>query len=202
MPPEQMMGESVDGRADLYAVGVIAHLLLTGEMPFENFREKMFQPPPSLREKRPDVPVAFESALCRALAADPAHRFASAQEFKEALAGVLGARRSEPRGTTPLPGELKRAIVVMDMHGNDLSSCSNALVVPGGAWLCTRGAMPSPEQQVLLSIPGHDAFVSARIVSSALFPPHLKAALPPGFLVEFSRLETAAREALGALTAK
>jgi serine/threonine-protein kinase len=201
MAPEQMMGEGLDERADLYAVGVIGHVLLTGSVPFANFREKMFNPAPSIRERRPEVPEALESALCRALAADPVHRFTSAQEMREALGAVLGARRATPRAM-PAATSLVKPIVVIDQAGTTLASCTNALVVPGGAWLCTGGATPSCEAQVLLSLPGHEGFVPARVVSSALFPAHVKAALPRGFLVEFSRLETGARAALAALAPK
>jgi eukaryotic-like serine/threonine-protein kinase len=202
MPPEQMMGETVDQRADLYALGVIGHLLLTGELPFENFREKMFQSAPSIRSQRPDVPLAFESALCRALAADPDHRFATAHELKEALSGVLVGRKHGPHAVPPPPSELKKIIRVLDQAGHELASSSNALVVPGGAWLCTTGQMPRPDQQVLVMLPGHEGLLPARIVSSALFPPHLMASLPRGFLIEFNRLETSARAALLALTSK
>jgi eukaryotic-like serine/threonine-protein kinase len=202
MAPEQMMGELLDERVDLYAVGVIGYQLLTGELPFKSFRQKMFEQVPSIRERRNDVPVALEGLLCRALAADPVHRFVSAAEMREELGAVLGARKSAPSAANLGAVSAAKPISVMDQAGTELASCTGALVVPGGAWLCTRGVIPTREVQVLLAVPGHEAFIPARIVSSAAFPAHIKSSLPRGFLVEFARLESSARVALQALAPK
>jgi serine/threonine-protein kinase len=186
-------------------VGVIGYLMLTGTLPFISFRDKMFNPPPPMRDRRPDVPVALEAALAHALAADPGQRYASAADLREALVSALGSRKTPgavpvaPPAVTSLGNQ---PIAVLDQSGTRLAVCPHALVVPGGAWLCTHGALPKCDTQVLLSVPGYEGFIQARVVSTALFPEHVRKALPRGFLVEFSRLETGAKAALAAMAPK
>ena len=99
MAPEQWMGQAVDGRADLYSLGVTGYLLLTGQLPYPRGQvaELVLGDPRALRaphELVPQVPPALSAALLRVLERNPAHRFASALEFKKAL---LAAVRPSPR---------------------------------------------------------------------------------------------------------
>jgi serine/threonine-protein kinase len=109
MSPEQLRGAAVDGRADLFALGVILYELLTGRAPFdgENVSEVLYritsQPAEPPSEVCPDVSADFDPILERALAKDPAARFQSGQEFIAALralplegAGEAGARDEAP----------------------------------------------------------------------------------------------------------
>ena len=94
MAPEQALGQNVDGRADLYAVGVLLYEMLTGKRPFQH--ENMATllglhvaaPVPPMAEVAPEVTVlpAVEAVVRRLLAKDPAQRFATAEELAEALA--------------------------------------------------------------------------------------------------------------------
>jgi serine/threonine-protein kinase len=85
--PEQAQGQRVSAQTDVYSLGVVLWELLTGEVPFpgENFvavaMRHINEPPPSVRERRPDVPPRLDAALRRAMAKDPADRFASMDEF-------------------------------------------------------------------------------------------------------------------------
>ncbi|WP_375770273.1 serine/threonine protein kinase [Archangium gephyra] len=92
MAPEQWAGQPVDGRADVYSLGVTGYLLVTGQLPYPRgqLAELVLSPapPPPLRaphELAPDVPEALSRALLRALARNPSERFTSALEFKKAL---------------------------------------------------------------------------------------------------------------------
>jgi serine/threonine-protein kinase len=96
MSPEQLRGRSdVDGRADVYSVGVILFELLTGRLPFreDNVGDLMVaitvNGPPSLAQLRPELGDALARIMLRALAADPDQRYASALELREALLAAL-----------------------------------------------------------------------------------------------------------------
>jgi len=88
MAPEQILGRRVDGRADVYALGVILHRLLTGRLPFpgttteEVFEGQVHCDPPELD---PELPEWLRRAARKALAKDPDQRFADAQEMFNAL---------------------------------------------------------------------------------------------------------------------
>jgi serine/threonine-protein kinase len=96
--PEHASGAALDGRSDLYALGVVGYLALSGRYPFDGetvpalLLAQATQSAPSLRMVAPGVPAALEAAIARCLARDPAERFADG----EALAAAL-APAPEPR---------------------------------------------------------------------------------------------------------
>lgn len=95
MSPEQAQGSPVDHRADIYALGVMAYEMLTGQLPFRAdtpvglLHQHAYAPPPPLRSLRPGLSRALEKAVMRALAKDPAQRYASAGEFADALEAAV-----------------------------------------------------------------------------------------------------------------
>lgn len=105
MPPEQILNHAVDGRADLYSLGVILFELLTQrplftEQDSQRLREAhLSQPPPALQDKRPDleIPPLVEQLFQRLLAKSPEQRPSSAREFcrwvRESLPSTPFARR-------------------------------------------------------------------------------------------------------------
>lgn len=90
--PEQIhaAGE-VDGRADVYALGVMTYHMLTGDLPFKGasplaqLMMHLHQPPPDVLSLRPDLPVLVGAAVMQALVKDPAARYATAGAFAAAL---------------------------------------------------------------------------------------------------------------------
>jgi tetratricopeptide (TPR) repeat protein len=91
MAPEQALGQAVDGRTDLYALGVLLYELTTGRVPFKGddplavvsqHVHASVVPP---RVLRPDLPRALEAVILRLLAKDPSQRFATAAETEAAL---------------------------------------------------------------------------------------------------------------------
>jgi serine/threonine-protein kinase len=89
MAPEQFSGE-FSPASDQYALAVMAYLLLTGRTPFEGdlaslLRAHMYDAPPPPRSLNPNIPVAVESAILRALSKEPAARYPSVAAFADAL---------------------------------------------------------------------------------------------------------------------
>jgi len=105
MSPEQIRGKPLDGRSDIYALGIVAFEMLTGTLPFQgrNAQETMIARlrgrPTPLRQVRPELPGSLEKALARAMESDPDDRYGTALEFAEALTlsyeGGLFARLRE-----------------------------------------------------------------------------------------------------------
>ncbi len=109
MAPEQCLGEPLDARADLYAVGVIAFQMLTGRTPFEGesrhevMRAQLFSPVPPMIEVDPRLELedSVEAVVRKALAKNPKDRYASAFAFADALLEDIDLESS-----TLLPGLL------------------------------------------------------------------------------------------------
>ncbi|QSQ22878.1 serine/threonine protein kinase [Pyxidicoccus parkwayensis] len=98
--PEQWSGEAVDGRADLYALGVVGYLLVTGRLPF-GFGRVGELAPPQPHALNPSVPPALSEVLLRALAQCPDDRFPDARSFREALASCLASLLLPPEPRSP-----------------------------------------------------------------------------------------------------
>ncbi len=96
MSPEQFMGQTVDGRSDLFSAGVILYQLLTGEKPFTGsvttIMHKVLQeqplPPSTLNVQ---VPKAFDAVMQKALAKRPDERYQTARDFAEAIRKAAAA---------------------------------------------------------------------------------------------------------------
>jgi serine/threonine protein kinase len=122
MSPEQAAGErDIDGRSDLYSLGIVAYQMLTGTLPFSApsvagiLMKQITEPAPDLRKKRPDTPEDLALAVSRCLEKDPENRWPTADSLRRALESrtVTGyrptspswtaAQAHSPRGTSPRP---------------------------------------------------------------------------------------------------
>lgn len=122
MSPEQAAGALVDGRSDIYALGVVGYLAVSGRLPFESKNlpallvSQATQEPPSVMRAAPGLPPALGAAIDRCLARDPGGRFADGETLAEALAPAPDARPA-------LPPSLRAWL-----------SARNPLLVPYLAW--------------------------------------------------------------------
>jgi eukaryotic-like serine/threonine-protein kinase len=105
MSPEQASADkAIDGRSDIFALGCVLYEMLAGEPPFKGpnpqatLMRRFMGPPRPLRPMVP-IPEHVEAAIVRALAKDPAERYATAVEFGDALAG------REPAPLAPPPAQ-------------------------------------------------------------------------------------------------
>jgi serine/threonine-protein kinase len=116
MSPEQVKGEPVTTRSDVFSLGAVFHELLTGRKAFEGesmpsvMYQVMHSDPPQLETLRADVPTALASVVRRALEKDPERRPGDASELGRALraAAVVLSEATAPAGT-PRPAALPRA---------------------------------------------------------------------------------------------
>ena len=105
MSPEQASGDkAIDGRSDIFGLGCVLYEMLAGEPPFKGPNPqatlmRRFMGPPRPLRPMVQIPEYVEAAIVRALAKDPAERFATADEFADALAG---------RATAPPPATAGR----------------------------------------------------------------------------------------------
>jgi serine/threonine-protein kinase len=96
MSPEQAAGQTVDGRSDLYSLGIVMYEMLSGDVPFNDksltaiiIKHMNEAPqPPSLKNPAARIPEALEATVLRCLEKDPANRFQTAEEFTAALQGA------------------------------------------------------------------------------------------------------------------
>ncbi len=129
MSPEQMAGETTDGRSDIYGLGVVGFLAVSGQLPFEanNLAALMLrqatEDPPGLQAAAPGVPPGLAAAIDRCLARDPEARFADGETLAEALAPPPETRPALP---TPLRAWL---------------AARNPLLVPYLAWSGVFGTL-------------------------------------------------------------
>src|SRR4051812_5895903 len=96
--PEQIKGDRVDARTDVYALGCVLVQAVTGRVPYDLDSEmsKMWahvnDPPPRLRERVDDIPEALEEVVERAMAKDPEERYPSTGDLARAAAAAIQAR--------------------------------------------------------------------------------------------------------------
>ena len=95
MAPEQVIGEEIDARADLYSLGVVLYQMVTGTTPFQGetpmqiAAQHLQIPPPSPQMLRPDLPITSEQVMLRALAKRPSDRYMRAQDLANAFRASL-----------------------------------------------------------------------------------------------------------------
>jgi len=143
MSPEQASGSDIDGRSDLYALGVVGYYALSGRLPFTApsvvalLAQHVTKPSPPL--DAPGAPRAVVAAVERCLQKDPAARFQSGEELAAALASALDARRD-----LPVPVRTFLAESRSGTRGQLVATWAGAaILIPTGLSFLVRGVFPS-----------------------------------------------------------
>ncbi|MCC6317591.1 MAG: serine/threonine protein kinase [Gemmatimonadaceae bacterium] len=107
MSPEQVAGQTIDGRSDLYSLGVLAFYMLSGRFPFEHAAPSavlvahVMSHAPALSTVAPDVPASLAAVVDRLLARDPHRRYESAAQAGLALSGALAGIGTQVSAAQP-----------------------------------------------------------------------------------------------------
>lgn len=108
MSPEQLAGKKVDGRSDLYSLGVMLFQMLAGVLPFrgDSMAELMFkianEEAPDIREIRPDLPESLANVVALSLSKRPETRYQTGEQFAIELRGAIGEHSFQGTGSVPL----------------------------------------------------------------------------------------------------
>ena len=166
MPPEQLLGHPLDGRTDLYAVGVLLYRLITGTLPFtadtpiEAMRKQIGEAPTPAIQHRPDLPDWCDYILARALAKLPGDRFQTAEGFAEALRDASGSAAADT-GTSFTPPVVETPIQAIITGPTERVALST--------WI----ARPAPSRR--LGLARAAAMLAAAAAISVLAVPTLRA---------------------------
>jgi serine/threonine-protein kinase len=199
MAPEQVLAEEIDGRADLYAVGVVLFRLLTAQLPFKAdsgismAHKQVHDAPTPVQQLRTELPAAYGTIIGRALTKSPADRFQTADEFKSALtagrmtAGRMTASSTTASSTTPALRSASTPAVVSDQPTVVLPKAAPAMrrsrvavglliagVMLGGALAMYVGRQPARSPQPVVTETKEAASGRPAVASAALPPDDAK----------------------------
>jgi predicted Ser/Thr protein kinase len=117
--PEQIRGQAIDARVDVYSLGIVCYEMLAGSVPFQGdtlrvLHSQAYDPPPPLRALNPRISPWVEGAVARALEKDPANRYASTCEFADTFGAALAGNappiiRSVKKQTPPIAQRQRNA---------------------------------------------------------------------------------------------
>ncbi len=148
MSPEQTTGAPLDGRSDLYSLGVVGYYALCGHLPFASptvaglLTQHLAKTPPALAV--PGAPRSLVAAVERCLQKDPAHRFQNGGELAAALGAALDVQRDLPVPVRAFiaesrPGVRSRAVAPW---------FAAAALVPAGLGFLLREVFPGPVPEI------------------------------------------------------
>ncbi len=137
MSPEQASADPLDGRSDIYSLGVVLYHMLAGSPPFEGpssasiLAQQLTEPPEPIRRHRPDVPEEMAVVLERMMEKNRANRFQMASEVSRALVGAMPTAARD-RVRVPLRRRL-RLMFYKSLVGLSVAGCLLFIAFAGGA---------------------------------------------------------------------
>jgi serine/threonine-protein kinase len=187
MSPEQVAGEPVDGRSDIYALGVVGYFASSGRFPFESdtasavLVSHITKPTPSLRTVAPHLPASVVSIIDRCLAKRADERFATAGELAQALDDARGhldpATASTPRPTSALPA------IISETEAQAIWQRASELQVATGGHLPPPIARTGAAHEASLSSGYRVADVRSAALEAGIAPQHVEQVLAERGLV-------------------
>jgi len=153
MSPEQFLNRPVDGRTDLYTLGLVLVKAATGQEPFDQNKPMTLEdltgnrPLPSVIERVPDFPEALEMLIHNCLMADPRERYASAHDLladiEKVEAGEPVKSRARRRTTIRVkPKEFQPVVSTLRMDRREALSGSVPVALPTRKWIWMLGLSP------------------------------------------------------------
>lgn len=130
MSPEQVRGQQIDHRSDIFALGLVMYEMLTGHRPFERdsslktLKAIVQEKPANPQEYNPEIPTAVKNLLSRALEKKPERRYKSAQEMQLAIEDYL---ESSPRKSN----NVRLSQYLYDLFDDELNSKQSTMIVQG-----------------------------------------------------------------------
>lgn len=150
MSPEQLSGDKVDGRSDLYSLALVLYQMVSGKLPFEattlqeTMIKRLTEEPAKLMDVRPDLkyPPGLQAVLDSALVRTPAERYQSVAKFAADVAAVTG----RPVARSVPPTEAKTQLLTAPLHAPRKRALLPVAVTVGlilvsvGAWMIMNGS--------------------------------------------------------------
>ena len=151
MSPEQLSGDTLDGRSDLYSLALVLYRMLSGKLPFEattvqeTMIKRLTDEPTTLAAARPDLsfPAGLQPVIDTALARTPTDRYQTVAKFAADVAAVTGGGSRPPARSVP-PTEEKTQLIEAPAAARKRSLVPVALglgvlLAGGGAWVVLSG---------------------------------------------------------------
>jgi serine/threonine-protein kinase len=200
--PEQAQGIPLDGRSDQYSLAVVGYQILVGRLPLiaESVHVLMYkhiyEVPPTAQSVRPDIPAQMSEALQRAMAKNPADRFATMEDFATAIWPERPVRAGQPTPTIGRFSPLARLIARRKPRHRALAAAAVLAAGVAVAFLVGRG-MQSHGGDLVVPAAGPASSLAS---PTGVVPPVAAPALPPvaseSTGLSVPSVDTAARDSL------
>ncbi|MGH9604242.1 MAG: serine/threonine-protein kinase [Terracidiphilus sp.] len=189
MPPEQFTGAPVDGRADLFSLGVILYALATGEQPFHgetmtavSYKVVHTDPiPPS--KLNPSVPPQLEAAILKCLAKNPAERYQTGEEIARDLEAIRAntgatATRASPATVLTIGDSDPTLVAIPSAFSLNAAKATVLPPRPPAPKSSKAGATPARPTAMIAAVAAGAVLIFA-VAGWILFRPHRQPALAP-----------------------